>query len=150
MSDVKELSIYKEDDQTIKKQEKELQQEKQLAREKGLKHQPYSNLNNFIQYSIGDNIQNFIDYDEKGNQTLRNGIVRYGYGERGQALKGKDNAEIVFLNAFTPEEIEKQINEIIYKPIVKIKTTEHKRRSKRNQLQYFIEKSRIVLCRAII
>ena len=134
MSDINnELKIYKQNEKDIR--EKDILQEKQLAKEKGLKHQPYSNLNNFIQYSIGDNIQNFIDYDEKGNQTLR---------------KGKDNAEIVFLNAFTPEEIEKQINEIIYKPIVKIKTTEHKRRSKRNQLQHFIEESRVIFCRAII
>ena len=59
MSDINnELKLYKQNEKDI--QEKDIQQEKQLAREKGLKHQPYSNLNNFIQYSIGDNIQNFI------------------------------------------------------------------------------------------
>ena len=138
MNNNNELKIYKQNEKDIR--EKDIQQEKQLAKEKGLKHQPYSNLNNFIQYSIGDNIQNFIDYDEKGNQTLRNGIVKYGYGARGQALKGRDNAEIVFLNAFSPEEIEKQINEIIYKPIVKIKSTEHKGEIKETNYSILLKK----------
>lgn len=97
---------------------------KQIAKDRGMKNQPYSTLNNFIQYSIGDSIQNFVDFDEKGNQTLKNGIVRYGYGVTGKPLKGKESAEIVFLNAFSQEEIDKQMEEIIYKPIVKIKTTE--------------------------
>lgn len=95
---------------------------KQIAKDRGMKNQPYSTLNNFIQYSIGDSVQNFVDFDEYGRQTLSNGIVKYGFGITGKPLKGKESAEIVFLNAFSQEEIEKQMEEIIYKPIAKIKT----------------------------
>lgn len=99
-----------------------LEKEKLLARNRGMKNQPYSTLNNFIQYSIGDNVQSFFDVDDYGRTTTKNGIVRYGFGVNGKALRGRESAEIVILNAFSQEEIDKQMEEIIYKPITKIKT----------------------------
>lgn len=111
--------------------------EKNLDR--GLTNQPYSELNNFIQYSIGDDIQAFMDTDEQGNVTFKNGIVKYNY-KNGKALKSRPTAEIVILDAFNNNEaqeiservadakelendIEKELASI-YKPISQIKEIE--------------------------
>lgn len=111
--------------------------EKKLDR--GLTNQPYSELNNFIQYSIGDDIQAFMDTDEQGNVTFKNGIVKYNY-KNGKALKSRPTAEIVILDAFNNNEaqeiservadakelendIEKELASI-YKPISQIKEIE--------------------------
>lgn len=113
---------------------------KEIATKKGLTNQPYSELNNFIQYAIGDNVQGFIDLDENGNQTLKNGIVRYNYNKHNKPLKNKPTAEIVILDAFNNSEaeyisgrvadareiendIEKELASI-YKPISQIKEIE--------------------------
>ncbi len=107
--------------------------------QKGLINQPYSELNNFIQYSIGDDIQAFMDTDDKGNVTFKNGIVKYNY-KNDKAIRGKPTAEIVILDAFNnnealeisdkvadAKELEKDINQElanIYKPISQIKEIE--------------------------
>ena len=121
-----------------------LEKEKLLARNRGMKNQPYSTLNNFIQYAIGDHVQNFFDHDETGRPTLKNGIVRYGYGLNGKPLKSKDNAEIVILNAFSQEDIDKQMDEIIYKPIVKIKSIEENGIKKETNYSLLLKK--VELC----
>ena len=55
-----ELVYYTEE------QEKELQKAKQRAKDyNGLINQPYSELNNYIQFSIGDNVQAFMDVDNE-------------------------------------------------------------------------------------
>lgn len=55
-----ELVYYTEE------QEKELQKARQQAKDyNGLRNQPYSELNNFIQYAIGDNVQAFMDVDKE-------------------------------------------------------------------------------------
>lgn len=113
--------------------------EQKEAIKRGLTNQPYSELNNFIQYSIGDDIQAFMDTDEQGNVTFKNGIVKYNY-KNGKALKSKPTAEIVILDAFNNNEaqaiservadakelendIEKELASI-YKPISQIKEIE--------------------------
>lgn len=124
--------------------EKIIEKDKALAKNRGMINQPYSTLNNLIQYAMGDNVQNFLDYDEGNRPTLKNGIVRYGYGVNGKPLKSKDNAEIVFLNAFSQEDIDKQMDEIIYKPIIKIKSIEENGVKKETNYSLLLKK--VELC----
>lgn len=121
----KETNFYKQDinKQIISDKENALN-EKMRAVDRGLRNQPYSELNNFIQYAIGDNVQNFIDFDENGNQTLKNGIVRYNYDKKDKPIKSKNNAEIVIKNAFTESEVAKlqdELSNTLYKPMSQIK-----------------------------
>ena len=121
----KETNFYKQDinKQIISDKENALN-EKMRAVDRGLRNQPYSELNNFIQYAIGDNVQNFIDFDENGNQTLKNGIVRYNYDKKDKPIKTKNNAEIVIKNAFTESEVAKlqdELSNTLYKPMSQIK-----------------------------
>lgn len=121
----KETNFYKQDinKQIISDKENALN-EKLRAVDRGLRNQPYSELNNFIQYAIGDNVQNFIDFDENGNQTLKNGIVRYNYDKKDKPIKSKNNAEIVIKNAFTESEVAKlqdELSNTLYKPMSQIK-----------------------------
>ena len=75
-----------------------------------------------------------------GNVTFKNGIAKYGYSKKNKAIKGKPNAEIVILDAFTDNEasdtkqriavakelkldIEEELSNI-YKPISQIKEVE--------------------------
>jgi len=125
-----ELIFYtKEQKQKLEKIKEQEQQPKTRAIDRGLRNQPYSELNNFIQYAIGDNVQGFIDFDEHGNQTLKNGIVRYNYNDRNKPIKSKNSAEIVIKNAFSDSEAEKlqteklqdELSDTIYKPISQIK-----------------------------
>ena len=67
---------------------------KKIAQKEGLTYQPYSELNNYIQYAIGDNVQAIMDIDEKGNASFKNGIVRYNYGKNNKPLKNRPTAEI--------------------------------------------------------
>lgn len=115
-------------------------QQKEIAKKRGLTNQPYSELNNFIQYSMGDNVQAFIDMDKNGNPIYRNGIVKYNYNKNDKPLKNKPTAEIVILDAFTTSEADKTKEKIenaqeiqsnietelknIYKPISQIKEIE--------------------------
>lgn len=79
---------------------------------------------------------------KSGNVTFKNGIAKYGYGKKNKAIKGKPNAEIVILDAFTDNEatdtkqrideakelkldIEEELSNI-YKPISQIKEVETK------------------------
>lgn len=116
------------------------EKQKPQQKQKGLNNQPYSELNNYIQYSIGDDLQAFMDTDEKGNTTFKNGIVKYNYNKNNKAIKGKSTAEIVIIDAFNnseaqeisekvkdAQELEKDIDRElanIYKPISQIKEIE--------------------------
>lgn len=111
-----------------------------IAKKRGFKNQPYSELNNFIQYSIGDDVQAFIDMDKDGNPIYRNGIVRYNYSKNDKPIKNKPTAEIVILDAFTTSEVDETLRTMenaqeiksnietelknIYKPISQIKEIE--------------------------
>ena len=115
---------------------------KKIAQKEGLTYQPYSELNNYIQYAIGDNVQAIIDIDEKGNASFKNGIVRYNYGKNNKPLKNRPTAEIVIIDAFSDTEAEETQERIkdaeaigndiekelasIYKPISQIKEIEEK------------------------
>lgn len=128
MSNNDELILYKEEQEKLEKEKEIKIKENIRAIDRGLRNQPYSELNNFIQYAIGDNVQGFIDFDEHGNQTLKNGIVRYNYNDKNKPIKSRNSAEIVIKNAFTETEAEKLQDELsdtlsdtIYKPISQIK-----------------------------
>ena len=124
----KEANYYKQNiDKIIVNDKEKTIIESDRAIDKGLINQPYSELNNFIQYAIGGNVRGFIDFDDNGNETLKNGIVRYNYDDKDRPIKNKNNAEIVIKNAFTESEAEKlqdELSDTIYKPISQIKEVE--------------------------
>ena len=144
----KEANYYKQNiDKIIVNDKEKTIIESDRAIDKGLINQPYSELNNFIQYAIGGNVRGFIDFDDNGNETLKNGIVRYNYDDKDRPIKNKNNAEIVIKNAFTESEAEKlqdELSDTIYKPISQIKEVEKNGKIKATTFNLLFKKAEMI------